>query len=151
MKKKFLYIVFVVFILIQLIPGGLPKVSFDNPDDLIINNKDIPEDVVTILRNSCYDCHSNESHYPWYANISPSSLLIARDINEGRAKLNFSNWENLSKIEKAGALDDISDAITVDEMPMAIYTLIHRNAALNNDEKEVIISWANEFSERLFE
>ncbi|NQU32672.1 MAG: heme-binding domain-containing protein [Bacteroidetes bacterium] len=151
MKKKFLYIVFVVFILIQLIPSGLPKVSFDNPNDLIINNKDIPEDVVIILKNSCYDCHSNESRYPWYANISPSSLLVAHDINEGRAKFNFSNWENLSKIEKVGALDDISDVITLDEMPLAIYTLIHRNAALNNDEKEVIISWANEFSERLFE
>ena len=151
MKKKLLYIFFTVFILIQFIPVDLPVSSKDNPKDLLLNNKDIPKKVNDILRNSCYDCHSNETYYPWYSNISPSSILVARDTREGRSELNFSNWENLSRIEKIGALEDIVSAITLEEMPMPIYTLIHRNAVLNDEKREEIILWAEEYSDSLYD
>ena len=151
MKKKLLYIFFTVFILIQFIPVDLPVSSKDNPMDLLLNNKDIPKKVNDILRNSCYDCHSNETYYPWYSNISPSSILVARDTREGRSELNFSNWENLSRIEKIGALEDIVSAITLEEMPMPIYTLIHRNAVLNDEKREDLIIWAEEFSDSLYD
>ena len=151
MKKKVLYIVFALFILLQLIPSELPIVTNNNPNDLIVNNKDIPDNIINLLRNSCYDCHSNETNYPWYSKLSPVSLLVARDTKEGRLELNFSNWESLSSYKKAGVLSDISDAIVLGEMPMQIYTAIHWSASLSEDEKKELINWANNYSEQLFE
>lgn len=151
MGKKILIIVFVVFIALQFFQPTLPEVINTNPNDLVSNNKDIPEDVSAILKNSCYDCHSNETTYPWYSYISPVSLLVVRDIEVGKEELNFSNWEDLNKIEKAGALDDITGVIEIGEMPMKIYTIIHQDANLNDAERELLINWAEEYGESLFE
>ncbi len=151
MKKTILYILFAIFILLQLIPVELPTTSMDNPDDLLLNNTDIPNEVVDILKNSCYDCHSNETHYPWYSKIFPTSILVARDTREGRLELNFSDWENLSRVNKIGVLEDIVTAITLEEMPMRIYTLIHQDAGLSSEDKELVINWAEEFSDNLYD
>lgn len=149
--KKALYIIAILLIAIQFIPANLPAVSADNPNDLLANNTNIPETVSMILKNSCYDCHSNETHYPWYSYVAPISFLVSRDTKVGREEFNFSDWENYKKTDKAGILDGISDEVAEGEMPMKIYTLIHRNSALSDDEKEIIVNWADEFAESLFE
>ncbi|MAE07420.1 MAG: cytochrome C [Bacteroidetes bacterium] len=149
--KKAIYIFVALLIIIQSIPANLPEVSSKNPNDLIANNSDIPKDVKMILKNSCYDCHSNETHYPWYSYVVPVSFLVSRDIIAGREELNFSNWEDYKKTEKAEILDEISEYVSDGKMPMKIYTLIHRDAVLSDDEKEIIVVWAEEFAESLFE
>lgn len=150
MVKKIFAILFIVFIAIQFFQPSLPETTTENPSDLLINNT-IPDTIAFILRNSCYDCHSNETKYPWYSYISPSSILVVRDIKLGREELNFSNWEKLSKLEKVSALDDISTAVEGDEMPMKIYTAIHWGAALTQSDKELIINWTEDYGEALFE
>lgn len=151
MGKKIAIGLFAVFILLQFLQPALPEVTLDNPKDLLVNNPEIPADVAALLKNSCYDCHSNTTSYPWYSHLSPVSILVVRDINVGRDELNFSNWENLKKIEKASALDDIYGIVEADEMPMPIYTLIHQDAKLSEEEKQLLLTWTEDFGESLFE
>jgi hypothetical protein len=149
--KKVLYAIVILLVIIQFIPANLPEVSLNNPNDLIVNNIDIPEDVKLILRTSCYDCHSNETHYPWYSYVAPVSFLVSRDTKVGREELNFSNWNKYSKSDMAGILDGISEEVSEGEMPMKIFTLIHQDASLSEQEKEIIVDWADIFVESLFE
>ncbi|MBC8319774.1 MAG: heme-binding domain-containing protein [Bacteroidetes bacterium] len=149
--KKAIYLIIALLIVVQFIPAYLPEVSYDNPKDMLTNNPNITDDVKMILKNSCYNCHSNETNYPWYARVIPISFLVSHDIKDGREELNFSHWENYKKIEKAGILDDISGSVSNGEMPKKIYTLIHRNASLSDAEKKIIVNWADEFAESLFE
>ena len=98
--KKLLIILAAILILIQFIPANLPDTSNNNPDDLLLSTK-VPADVAKMLKASCYDCHSNETVYPWYSYVAPISFLVSRDTREGRKKLNLSDWKNLSKVKKA--------------------------------------------------
>jgi heme-binding protein len=150
MKRAF-YILLLIIIVVQFFQPELPEVSLSNPNDLIASNKEIPAEIQDILRNSCYDCHSNETEYPWYSYVSPVSFLISRDTRVGRTELNFSNWEELNKIEKAGAIDDITEVISEGEMPMVIYTFVHKDTKLDQNDKELFINWFNDYAEKLFE
>ncbi|RLD69926.1 MAG: cytochrome C, partial [Bacteroidetes bacterium] len=99
----------------------------------------------------CYDCHSNETNYPWYSYVAPVSWLVGKDIREGREELNFSEWESLSKIDKAKHLDNIIDEVSDGDMPMNIYTIIHTDAKLSSEEIEQLANWAEDYAESLFE
>lgn len=140
----------VVLVLIQFYPTDKPMVSAENPKDLIINNK-VPENVATILRAACYDCHSNETIYPWYANIAPLKWNIYSHIVEGRENLNFSEWEAISKADMVEVLDDISVVVVDEEMPLKPYILLHSEANLSLEDRETISEWAELLLEELFE
>ena len=148
--KKVLAILGAILILIQFIPAGLPGTSSDNPDDLL-KTTDVPAEVGNMLKASCFDCHSNETVYPWYSYVAPVSYLVSRDTREGRKKLNFSEWNKLSKVKKAKFLDEISDEINEGEMPMKIYTVIHSGTSLSDKEKETLLSWTDSYAESLFD
>ena len=134
----------------QLYPVSQPEVSFDNPDDLL-KNVDVPIDISAIFKSTCYDCHSNETNYPWYANIAPVKWLIYDDVIKAREELNFSEWNRLTKIDMAEKLDDISTEVLEEEMPLKIYPLLHPNAKLSKDDREAVSEWAEMLAEELFE
>ena len=148
--KILLLILVLLFVVIQFIDAKRPDVVTENENDLIYNNQ-IPGPVADILRTSCYDCHSNETKYPWYSYVAPVSWLVAKDIREGREELNFSEWESLSKMDKAKHLDNIIDEVMDEEMPMSIYTIIHTNARLNGEERKMLTDWAENYADSLFE
>ena len=148
--KIFLYILLGLFLLIQLYPFEKPKVTHNNPNDLI-QNYEVPENVATLLKNACYDCHSNESVYPWYSYIAPVKWAVFDHINEGREDLNFSEWKTLNKQDMAEALDDITDEVSEGEMPLKPYPLTHPKAKLSDADKEAISEWAEAFTEKLFD
>lgn len=142
MKKKFLlYGVLGLFLIIQLIPTDRPEVIKNNPNDLLLNN-DLPENIEKMLRSTCYDCHSNETIYPWYAYVAPVSFLVNQDTKEGRQELNFSEWEELDNLEKAEMLEEIAEEVEEGEMPMKIYPITHPNARLSDADRESIEQWA---------
>ena len=142
MKKKFLlYGVLGLFLIIQLIPTDRPEVIKNNPNDLLVNN-DLPKNIEKMLRSTCYDCHSNETIYPWYAYIAPVSFLVNQDTKEGRQELNFSKWEELDNLEKAEMLEEIAEEVEEGEMPMKIYPITHPNARLSDADRESIEQWA---------
>ena len=150
MLKKILIGLLVVFLISQFIPAKLPDVTNSNPADLFTNN-DIPSEISEMLKASCYDCHSNETVYPWYSYVSPVKFLISRDTKAGRKHLNFSEWENYSKADKLEALDDIGEEVEEGEMPMKIYPITHPDAKLSDTDREALILWSEEFAESLFE
>jgi hypothetical protein len=139
-----------VLLIIQLIPANLPEITDNNTDDLLANNS-LSQNIEEILRSSCYDCHSNETVYPWYSYVAPVSFLVARDTRKGRKHLNFSEWESLSKPDKAEALDELSEEVEEGEMPMKIYPITHPDARLSDKQREALISWADDFADKLFE
>ena len=150
-KSKIVGAVFVaIIIIIQLIPSGRPDTIKDNKNDLLLNNL-VSDSVSQIFRNACYNCHSNETKYPWYSYVAPVSWLISSDVRKGRKHLNFSEWESYSKIDKAKHLDDISDEISDNEMPLTIYKIMHRDARLSSEERDVLVRWTDDFSDSLFE
>lgn len=125
---------------VQLIQIDLPEVSQDNPGD-IIKSGIVNQEVANLLKTSCYSCHSNETVYPWYSYVAPSSWLVARDVRVGREELNFSTWADYDERKMINRLDDIAAEVNEGEMPMPIYTLMHGSARLDNAQRELIVAW----------
>ncbi len=148
---KLIVLIFILIIIaIQFVPNEMPEVILTNENDLIYNNQ-LPEPIEIILKESCYDCHSNETKYPWYSYVAPVSWLVVRDTKLGRSELNFSQWESQSKMDKAKYLDNIIDEITDGNMPMPIYTIMHSNAKLSDEKRQQLAAWAEGYAESLFE
>ncbi len=84
---------------------------------------------------SCFDCHSNQTNWKWYSNIAPASWLIQRDVNGGRATLNFSEW---NRPQDTG-VGDISEAVRSGSMPPWFYVVLHPNASLSKHDQEAFI------------
>ena len=149
MVKKIGLAFIAVLLIIQLIPANLPEVSDNNPDDLLANNS-VPENIGSILRSSCYDCHSNETVYPWYSYVAPISFLVSKDTRKGRKHLNFSEWQSLSKPDKAEALDELVEEVESGEMPMKIYPVTHPDARLTDEQRQELINWADDLADKLY-
>jgi len=140
----------VVLVLIQFYPVDTPLTNFDNPNDLLQNNQ-VPKNVSSLLKSACYDCHSNETKFPWYASIAPSKWLVYSDINKGREELNFSEWNTINKEDKADLLDDLSTLVLEKDMPLKKYILLHSEAKLSLEDREEISNWAELLLEVLYE
>ncbi len=150
MKKKIFLIFVAIVVLIQFYPMDKPVVSKDNPNDLIATSN-VPKNISTMLKNACYDCHSNESTFPWYSNIAPVKWMLYDHISEAREELNFSNWNALETDDKADLLDDISTLVLEGEMPIKGYTILHSEANLSKTDREAIATWADEMLESLYD
>lgn len=146
--KRILLFLLGIFILLQLVPANKPEVIANNPNDLFLNNN-VPSNIELMLRTSCYDCHSNETMYPWYAHVAPVSFLVSKDTREGRRELNFSEWEKLDAHEKEEMLEEIAEEVEEGEMPMKIYPVTHPKARLSDENREEIENWALSMAESL--
>lgn len=135
MLKKVLIGVVVLLVVIQFVP-----VDRSNPP--VTANFDGPPDVASILRTSCYDCHSNETVWPWYSRVAPVSFFVAHHVEEGRGKLNFSEWGNLPAGNRLHAVSEIQEVIAKGEMPLGTYLQMHPDAKLQPDELRTINAWA---------
>ena len=101
----------------------------------------VPDSMNTILQLACYDCHSNHTRYPWYSNIQPFGWVLARHINRGKSKLNFSEFNNYSIRRQISKLKEIANQVEDNEMPLSSYKWLHKNARLSVEEKILIIKW----------
>ena len=109
----------------------------------------VPAGVRAIIERSCYDCHSNQSRWPWYSEVAPVSWLVAEDVKEGRKELNFSEWGTYTRKRQIAKLDMIATEVDKGEMPLGSYLLLHRDAALSEAEKDLITGWAGDLSDSL--
>lgn len=109
----------------------------------------IPEKVQGILKNSCYDCHSNNTRYPWYANIQPGGWWLASHIKEGKQELNFNEFGKYSLRRQQSKLKAIAGTIKDGTMPISSYTLIHKNARLSKAEQDLILNSIEETKDSL--
>jgi hypothetical protein len=125
----------VVGVLIQFVPvdRSNPAVESDIPT---------PPDVKVILKRACYDCHSHETVWPWYSRIAPLSWLLARDVHEGRAALNYSMWNRYSTTEQVKKMKESWEEVQEGEMPPWYYLPVHRDASLSEADRQVLQAWA---------
>ena len=96
-----------------------------------------------ILQTSCYDCHSNNTNYPWYSKIQPVAWWLNNYIEEGKREINFSEFVNYRIGRQYKKLEEIIEQLKEDEMPLSSYTLLHKNAILNANQKLMITNWAS--------
>lgn len=121
-----------VFGLLQLVPYGWTKT---NPP--VTAAAPWPNaEAEAIARTSCYDCHSNETEWPAYSYVAPMSWLVRKDVEGGRARLNFSEWSE----EMADEAEEAEDVIEDGEMPLPNYTRLHRDARLTDEEARILLA-----------
>ncbi len=120
-----------VFALVQLVPYG-----WSHPNPPVVHDAPWPDaESAAIARRSCYSCHSNETDWPPYSYAAPMSWLVRYDVEQGRDKLNFSEWDRY-----AGQADDAAEQVEEGAMPLSRYTTIHRDAALSDAEVDKLVA-----------
>jgi hypothetical protein len=119
------------------------------PGGPVLEGAHIDSSVVSTLRRSCMDCHSDATRYPWYSYIAPVSLLIRSDVGRGRERLNFSKWAEYPLARRMRALTGIANQVKDGEMPLSIYTLLHPGAKLTQADVAAIFQWAESERARL--
>lgn len=100
-----------------------------------------PPKIEKMFRAACYDCHSDETRWPWYSRIAPVSWKIAEDVSDGRYNLNFSDWPTNNPVRAAKKMEDMSDEIGYGDMPLKKYTFIHRDARLTDSQRKELENW----------
>jgi hypothetical protein len=148
--RIFLVILFIAFIALQFVPNNMPKNAEAGKDDLISSGI-LPSGISSILRTSCYDCHSSQTSYPWYSKVAPASWLLAKDIREGREDINFSEWGSYSKRHQIKNLQKIKEEVTSGDMPLKKYLLIHRHAKLSPEQKTALVKWTEDETNKILE
>lgn len=125
----------VVFVGIQFVPveRSNPPVDGDTP---------APPEVRAVLRKACYDCHSNETVWPWYSRIAPASWLIAKDVREGRRAMNFSLWNRMRQSRRAELAEHCWEEVAEGAMPPWFYMLPRPNSRLTEADKSALRAWA---------
>lgn len=146
MKRKILIGLVIVFIGIQFIPVTLNQSEIVSEND-IIATLNPPEEIVLILKTSCYDCHSNNTVYPWYDKIAPISWLVANHIDEAKEELNFSEWASFSDKRKAKKLKEMIEELEEGEMPLQSYLITHGDAKLSTVQVGQLKNWINTIKE----
>ena len=140
MKKKILIAAPILLIVIQFfrIEQINPPIQIEK-DFINITKPD--GKISEMLKNACYDCHSNETKYPWYSNVAPISWLVADHRNDGRKHLNFSVWADYSQKRKDHKLEECIEMVQEGEMPMDSYTWFHPESKLTDNQKQYLLEW----------
>jgi len=142
--KKILVALLIVFIGMQFF--GPDKNTTDKADYVaVFENETAPsQQVKTLLQTTCYDCHSNNTMYPWYSNVSPISYWMDEHIEHGKEELNFSDWANYSTKKKDHKLEELIEEVEEGEMPLKEYTWTHSEARFTKEEKSLLMDWAKQ-------
>lgn len=109
----------------------------------------VPDSVQLVLKKACYDCHSNNTRYPWYFNIQPIAWWMDDHISEGKKELNFSEFGKRPMVKRAKKIKKIAKEVQSGDMPLNSYTWIHKDAVLTENEKQLLINWANGLAQKI--
>ncbi len=135
-----------VGIVVALLVAQLVPPTRDNPP--VVADVAASPDVAAVLRRACYDCHSNETVWPWYSRVAPVSWLVAHDVHDGRKELNFSTWSAYDATKRRKKLKETVEEVTEGEMPPWYYVVLHAHARLDAPDVELLRAWATAESER---
>lgn len=138
--RRVLIAVAVVFILIQLVP-------LDRANPPAAGPIEAPPEVRQVLEASCFDCHSHATDWPWYAWVAPVSFLVVHDVEEAREHLNFSTWAAYDDGERRELAEEIVEETREGEMPLPMYTLMHRDARLSPGDQAVLDAYFGAIAE----
>ena len=130
-----------LLLLMLLILGGLQFVPVDRTNPPVESTRVGPDGIMNVFRRACFDCHSNETVWPWYGQVAPFSWLVARDVNRGREKLNFSTWNRLDMRQQEKLQAEIWKRVKSGDMPPPFYNLGHPEALITTDDHPVLRRW----------
>lgn len=135
MRLKILIAAVLLFGAAQLVPVHRtnPPVEVEVPAS---------DEVRALLRRSCYDCHSNESRWPWYSYVAPVSWLVVHDVNHAREHMDLSTWNAYDAEKQRKKLEDAWEEVEDGEMPLWTYLLLHPDARLDQKDKQLLKAWA---------
>ena len=139
--KKIAWGLLIAFVVLQFIRPAQNESSTDHLA-VFLRETNPPGQVREILENSCYDCHSNHTIYPWYNGIAPISYWLADHIEHGRGHLNFSEWSAYDDKKKDHKLEEVVETIKSGAMPLREYTWTHREARLTGAQRKAVVEWA---------
>ncbi|PZD79389.1 heme-binding domain-containing protein [Mesonia sp. K7] len=146
--KIIAWIALIALVAIQFFPVDYNQSeTIPQTDFMLVNN--VPVTVEKSLQVSCYDCHSNNTQYPWYNKVQPVAWFLEGHIKKGKEELNFSEWDSLTIRRKTSKLRSIIKQIEGNKMPLDSYTLIHRDAKLSESEKKLLIEYMSDLKENL--
>ncbi len=146
--KIIAWVALIAFVIIQFFLTDKNE-SYTIPEtDFMMVNK-VPSKIENQLKVSCYDCHSNNTVYPWYSKVQPAAWFLEDHIKEGKEELNFNDWSDYSDRRKKSKLRSIIKQIESGEMPMESYTLIHRDALLSENNKNAVIEFMTKLNDGL--
>ncbi|MDH4070078.1 MAG: heme-binding domain-containing protein [Ignavibacteria bacterium] len=126
----------------QFVQPDLNRSSAE-PTAAIENRFPIPDDVLRILDRSCYDCHSDNTIYPWYAHIQPVGWWLADHVDEGKGHLNFDQFLTYSTVRQYHKLEEIREMVELDEMPLPSYLILHSDAVLTAESSGRLLAWSD--------
>ena len=129
-------------------PSRDPETQADPAAGLNVRTP-VPAGVMSTLRRACFDCHSNETRWPWYSSLPGASWVIARDVKAGRGQLNFSRWMEYNPFDRAGMLDKVCELATSRAMPLLPYRVLHREARLSETDVTALCAWTEIEATRL--
>jgi hypothetical protein len=139
--KKILLLLLIVFVIAQFF--GPEKNEGDTTSiDPFLADTNPPESVKFILKESCFDCHSSFTKYPWYNTITPVNYWMAEHIEHAQEELNFSKWNDYSVKKKDHKLDELIEMVEEKEMPLPSYTWMHSDAKLTDAQIKAVVEWA---------
>lgn len=133
--RTLLLILLAAVIVIQFIP-------VDRTNPAVTGAITAPPEVAAILKRSCYDCHSNETVWPWYSYVAPASWLVVEDVHEGREHLNFSTWQSYDAQQQADLRREAWEEVEHGDMPLGNYLTMHSKAKLTEYDQTLIREWA---------
>ena len=148
LARKILIVIVIALVAIQFVRPDRNIASQVSSSD-ISGVVSMPDPVKALLENACYDCHSNNTRYPWYANIQPTGWWLAGHIKEAKGDLNFSEFGGYEQRKQLSKLEGIAAVVEEDIMPLRSYKLMHKDARLSTNEKNLLIDWARQSIDNL--
>lgn len=139
--KISLYIILGSFIFIQFLRVDMNTSDEVPVHDLLLVHPEMASDLQQTFHTSCYNCHSDNTNYPWYAYIAPFSWVIDQHIRNGKHEANFNGYDTLDKRQKIGLLDKICEVVSDSSMPPSNYLMLHPEAVLSEDDIAAICDW----------
>lgn len=139
MKRRILYIVLAIALMAQFFQPDRSAPPIDPANDMLVMTG-ASDDIKAMVHAACYDCHSDNTTYPWYSYVTPVNFWLQDHINEGREKMNFSRW-NMQASKKHA--HECGEEIREGEMPLDSYTWVHGEARLNAAQRNALASWFN--------
>ena len=134
--RRTLALLLLAFVAIQFVPA-------DQSNPPVEASLEASPALLAVLRRACFDCHSHETVWPWYAKVAPISHLLAHDVQEGREHLNFSSWGQLGPQQQRELREEVLEEVEDGEMPLWFYVPLHPDASLSEADIALLREWAS--------
>ena len=148
MLKTIFFGLLMVFIIMQLFQPDR-NTSSENYTSDVANHYQVPDSIESLLTKNCYDCHSNNTDYPWFINVQPVGWYMQAKVERGKTHLNFSEFALLTKEAAIKKLTEIEDVMNTNRMPLKAYKWYNPSADLNQQQRTAIINWASQLKQQL--